>query len=432
MEQNFPTLDKMLTITLFIFVTFSMFSISVTQIAGGLGGVLWLLRTHLTGTWKEQRWPLGIPFIFFVIACLIATANAYDTSYSYKPLKKLLEILIFFWVVNCVHENRLRDSLSSVLILSAMGASLFGFYQAWTHGVSTYGGDLGLVDAGLRVEGTMSVYTTFAGLLMIVGVHAFGRVFFHQTVKRWTWVFIIIILICLLFTLTRQAWFGFLIGFMFLLLVKFKKHWPIMLGLIIAGLLLFSPVIQQLQNMDVPQEELSKPGFILHFKQRIKSMTSGEDQTFKMRLALWHAGWEIYKDHPLTGCGFRCVDLLHDQYPDPTGYVKKLRGMHNNFIQLAVDTGILGLGTWLVIWFCFFRRLYKMGFSPEAAPQGNWVVFGSAAAVFAFLAGGCFESSLYDSEVVMLLYFIMALPFAGSCNRSPFQRSSVTNHNLKG
>jgi len=73
-----------------------------------------------------------------------------------------------------------------------------------------------------------------------------------------------------------------------------------------------------------------------------------------------------------------------------------------------------------------------MGFSPEAAPQGNWVVFGSAAAVFAFLAGGCFESSLYDSEVVMLLYFIMALPFAGSYNRSPFQRSSVTNHNLKG
>ena len=205
-----------------------------------------------------------------------------------------------------------------------------------------------------------------------------------------------------------------------------------MLGLVIAGLLLFSPVIKQLQNMDVPQKELSKPGFILHFKKRVKDMVSGEDQTFKMRLALWHAGWEIYKDHPVTGCGFRCVDLLHDQYPDPTGYVKKLRGMHNNFIQLAVDTGILGLGTWLGIWFCFFRRLYKMGFSPEAAPQGNWVVFGSAAAVFAFLAGGCFESSLYDSEVVMLLYFIMALPFAGSYNRSPFQRSSVTNHNLKG
>tara|TARA_B100000315_G_scaffold230025_1_gene240092 strand:+ start:120 stop:269 length:150 start_codon:yes stop_codon:yes gene_type:complete len=32
----------------------------------------------------------------------------------------------------------------------------------------------------------------------------------------------------------------------------------------------------------------------------------------------------------------------------------------------------------------------------------------------AFLAGGCFGSNLYDSEVAMVLYFIMALPFAGS------------------
>ena len=55
MKKNFPILDKGLAVTLFVFVTFSMFSISVTQMAGGLGGVLWLLRTHLTDTWKEQR-----------------------------------------------------------------------------------------------------------------------------------------------------------------------------------------------------------------------------------------------------------------------------------------------------------------------------------------------------------------------------------------
>ena len=194
-----------------------------------------------------------------------------------------------------------------------------------------------------------------------------------------------------------------------------------MLGLIIAGLLLFSPVIKRLQNLDVPLKELSKPGFILHFKKRIKDMVSGEDQTFKMRLALWHAGWEIYKDHPLTGCGFSCVDLLHDQYPDPTGHVKKLRGMHNNFIQLAVDTGILGLTAWLGIWFCFFRLLYHKAVDRERDPPENWAVFGSAAAVLAFLAGGCFESNLYDSEVAMVLYFIMALPFAGSPNKAPSQ-----------
>ena len=149
-------------------------------------------------------------------------------------------------------------------------------------------------------------------------------------------------------------------------------------------------------------------------------MVSGNDVTFGMRTALW-TGREIFKDYPLTGCGFRCVDLVNSQYPDPTGHVKRLRGMHNNFIQLAVDTGILGLTAWLGIWFCFFRLLYHKAVDRERDPPENWAVFGSAAAVLAFLAGGCFESNLYDSEVAMVLYFIMALPFAGSPNKAPSQ-----------
>ena len=44
----------------------------------------------------------------------------------------------------------------------------------------------------------------------------------------------------------------------------------------------------------------------------------------------------------------------------------------------------------------------------------EWVIYSSSAAVIAFLAAGFFESNFYDSEVVMLLYFIMALPFADS------------------
>ena len=151
-------------------------------------------------------------------------------------------------------------------------------------------------------------------------------------------------------------------------------------------------------------------------RERLESIVSGEDVPFLMRTALWKGGWEISKDHLLTGCGFRCVDLLHQQYPDPTGYIKRLRGMHNNFMQLLVDTGILGLSAWLGIWFCFFRMLYKKAMALEGDKQGSWAIFGSAAAVLAFLSGGFFESNFYDSEVAIVLFFIMALPFASSQN----------------
>ena len=43
---------------------------------------------------------------------------------------------------------------------------------------------------------------------------------------------------------------------------------------------------------------------------------------------------------------------------------------------------------------------------------------GSAAAVVGFLVAGFFETNFYDSEVSMLLYFIMALPFTTNRNKA--------------
>ena len=88
-------------------------------------------------------------------------------------------------------------------------------------------------------------------------------------------------------------------------------------------------------------------------------------------------------------------------------------------MQLAVDTGILGLTAWLGIWVCFFRLLYQRAEALRRDHHECWVIFGSAAVAIAFILGGCFETNLYDSEVAMLLYFIMALPIAGCYEESP-------------
>ena len=405
MERVLPVLDKLVIVTLFTFVAFSMFSISIAQISCGLGGFAWLLRTHLRGAWKDQRWPMGIPFALFALACIVAVIDAYDVSYSFESLKKLFEMLIFFWVLNCIKENGLRDSLTLLLIVSATLAGLFGFYQGWRSGINIEN----------RVEGTMSVYMTFAGLLLTVGMLSLGRAIFRRPNEIWIWPAIGVIFICLLFTYTRQAWFGFLVGGMFLAFIWKRKLILIFSGLLLGTLLVFgSQIRSQILDMTVWDTSLSGYNFREHLKYRINRTLSGEDETFRMRRALWQGGLAIFKDYPLTGCGFRCVDLVNDQYPDPTGYIKQLRGMHNNYVQLMVDTGVFGLTAWLGIWVCFFRLLYKRAKVLKGDSQESWVVYGSVSAALAFLAGGCFETNMYDSEIAMVLYFIMALPFAGS------------------
>ena len=161
-DRWLPVLDKILTASLILFVMFSMFSISITQIAFAVGTVAWLTKVSMTKSWSRVRFPLGMPFLLFILASILAVALAVDPGYSYKSLKKLLQILIFFWAVNSVRDEKQRDFLVLVLVAAGCISALVGISQGLFTPVTTE----------TRVEGTMSVYMTFAGILMLVGLVA--------------------------------------------------------------------------------------------------------------------------------------------------------------------------------------------------------------------------------------------------------------------
>ena len=153
-------------------------------------------------------------------------------------------------------------------------------------------------------------------------------------------------------------------------------------------------------------------------RQRIDSLINLNDPNLQIRLALWQGGWLVFKDHPSTGCGFKCIDAVNQDYPDPTGHIKKLRGLHNNFIQLAVDTGLFGVVSWISIWVVYFMTLYRRLVSMPDNSANRRDTMASAAAIIGFLVAGLFETNFYDAEVSMLLYFIMALPLTRGAIRN--------------
>ncbi len=370
------------------FVCFSFFSISLTQISCGIGGLAWMAKCYLTRSWGEQIFPLKFPFLLFVLACLVAVVGAVDFSGSYKSLKRLLEILIFFWAVNCIESEEQREKLSLLLIASATFSTLTGFYAAWENGITILA----------RAEGTMSVYMTYAGLLMLALLVASGKLVFAPNENKWLRPAIILLVVCLLLTFTRQAWAGVFAGLFFLIWFRRKSLlWlmPVVLGVVF----LISPA---------------------DIRQRIDSLTNWNDPNIQIRLALWQGGWLVFKDHPLTGCGFKCIDAVNKDYPDPTGHIKKLRGLHNNFIQLAVDTGLFGVVSWISIWVVYFMTLYRRLVVIKDNSAFRRDTMASAAAVVGFLVAGLFETNFYDAEVSMVLYFIMALPLTrGAASNNP-------------
>ena len=378
-DRNLKILDGVIHASLIGFLVFSFFSISITQGILFVGTMAWVMKVLWTRSFRQLRFPLWLPIVIFCSVSLLAVAAAVDPLYSVPSLKKLLQFVIIFWVANVVESDRQRDRLILVFISAASLAAIYGIYQASVAGVAL----------NSRVAGTLSTYMTFAGVLMLAALLGLSRLLLRQPREKWLAVPVLLIFFCLLLTLTRQAWLGFAVGTFFLFAVwKRKLLW--LVPVFFAAVLLFSP---------------------LQVRERMQSMLNLEDVTFQERLELWRGGWRVFKDHPITGCGFRCLNLVHSQYPDPTGVIKKFRGMHSNIIQIMVDTGILGLVSWLAIWISFFIHLYRQKKLSTHDSSEGWLTKGSAAVVLGFLAGGIFEVNFYDSEVVMLVYFVMALPF---------------------
>tara|TARA_B100000686_G_C16756208_1_gene955651 strand:- start:716 stop:1888 length:1173 start_codon:yes stop_codon:yes gene_type:complete len=371
-------LDQVIDICLMGFAAFSMFSISLTQISAGVGAIAWLIRVHITCSWKKLTFPLGQVFLIFIAACVIGVLTSLDPSTSVVMLKKILLGVIFFWVVNAIRDREQRELLLKILLISAVLASLNGILQAVFTGISKSN----------RVEGTMSIYMTFAGVLMLVSIMALSRLIFYRKFEALVALAVSLFVICLLLTLTRQAWLGLIAGAGFLIF-KRNKNWLLVIPVFFLLVILFSS------------------GAV---KDRLWSMVNFKDRTFLIRLDLWKGGWEIFKDHPITGCGFKCVDRVYSHYPEHARVLQRYKGMHNNIVQIAVDTGLIGLIAWLSIWIKYFFVLHRRSKSLKNLEEDRWIQFGSIGITIGFFSGGLFEVNFYDSEVVMLLYFLMAMP----------------------
>ena len=410
MNRRIEILTRAQLIVLILFTCAGHFSISITHICGFLGSALWLYKTHITRSWSQLRWPLWIPFAGFALASILAVATALDPLKSFEHLKRLFEMGIFFLILNSLSDPTLKASLHALLntlkttrlgqfclgkpeatitlsprnffigliVISASVSAIVGITQVAMNGLSIHH----------RVSGTLSIYMTFAGLLMQAALLTAAYLFFRNGKNKWMWSALLFMVVALALTLTRQAWLGFGAGF--LILLAFRK--PI--------LILLLPIFTMLVLWVSPPP----------IKERMESIANLDDVTFQERLSMWRLGLAIYRDYPVTGCGFKCLMQVRADYPEHKGVSLGYRTLHSNAVQLAVDTGAIGVLAWLFLWLSYFIAAGQK-LSSDDDPESRWVVLASLSAVIAFLAGGMFETNFYDSEVVMLAYYLMALPF---------------------
>jgi len=417
--------NAILTFCFILFTLAYAFSISITQAAAYSGIVAWLAHTHLTHSWNKTQFILVWPIGLFFLAGALSIVTAQDPTLSFSGLKKILKAIVFFWVINALTltrpleffaflSQRLKNSkigkfietwieslknagplnfLIGIMIAGGVSAAGYGIIQAFTQQPAIW--------SRAGVHGTLSNIMTYSVIMMLIASLTLARVLFGPRNSKTILIGALVFFGgAITLTMIRQAWLGFFVAASFLFFIRKKV---LILGpiLLVGLILIFGPHV---------------------IAKRLKSIIDPQQASNHERIMLLEAGWDVFKDYPLTGCGFKCLLVVADQYPQHP-ILQTYKHLHSNILQIAVDTGAIGLVAWISIWVLYFVHLIRR--SRQIHPDANdrWVIFGSAAAVIAFLVSGMFENNFYDSEIIILVYFIMALPFVDFKNN----KSSLSN-----
>lgn len=166
----------------------------------------------------------------------------------------------------------------------------------------------------------------------------------------------VLTLMALFFTSSKGAWIALLVGAAFFVFRILKGRWAwIWFGGCLAAGIIGSVVVWNTASMQI-------------------------------RAGYWDAAWDVAWIRPLTGIGLNTYQEYHSQYKEM--FAPDVKLVHNDYLQVLCEMGVLGLVSLLGLGAALVRRL---GYGPsEPGSPGTdspWLV-GSAVALGTALAWG--------------------------------------------
>jgi putative inorganic carbon (HCO3(-)) transporter len=186
---------------------------------------------------------------------------------------------------------------------------------------------------------------------------------------------------------TRSAWIGALAGLSVLCLLRA----PRLLWLVAAG----TAAILLLRPAGLTER-----------------LTLGDASTSD-RFYMWQAGIDMVLDRPVFGQGPGMVLAVYPRYRWPEATHPLQPHLHDNLLQVAAERGVPGLA--FFVWWAvavFAAAIPEARRAASGPPGGGWAAAGALAALAAVFVAGLFEYNLGDSEILMLVLLLTAVPFA--------------------
>ena len=144
----------------------------------------------------------------------------------------------------------------------------------------------------------------------------------------------------------------------------------------------------------------------------MQSIFSFQEVSNYDRLCMAEAGLYMISERPLFGIGPGMVKSRYSIYRHPTSPRPFVKHLHNSFLSLAAERGLLSLGVYLWLMGAGLWLAYR-GYRREGGPRGDRadLYLGTLLVLVGFNLGGLFEDNWRDTEIQRLILFLMAVPY---------------------
>lgn len=305
----------------------------------------------------------------------------------------LVFIGAYVMIVHTLTDYRRWKAATVLFSVGALFIALLGIFQNFTMDVTTQS----WVDANMFEDIKTRVFATFEnpnvlGQYLIITLPIIFSLFCYErrpTQKTvWLGVFAACFL-CLIYTWSRGAWVGVMLGIVVFLLLK-DKRWIV---LCILGVLVMPFIL--------PETIMS----------RLLSIGNTSDSSTAYRVSVWIASARMAMDFWMSGVGFGS-DAFAAVY---SGYALNGAGFalhsHNFYIQLVTDMGIGGLITYLLMIATAYREIALV--KSRDTMIGN-VTLAVAGVLAGYLFQGVAESLWYNLRMSLIFWIMIALVVSGS------------------
>ena len=398
--------NKLLFISAFLLSISSSLSIALDHfaIAIGLIGLIWFIAK---GEFHIRK--LDLRLLFVSLTGFISSLFSGMFVYSLKNAHYIWHFLPYF-IVSRVGRKYIRvvlNILALFAIISSFGVFFQGFFHIRPNDMFKHIHHLHFYHSiMLHSSGFFGNALTTAGVMAPSALLFLSLLIFSKESARAKILYLLAFMssfASVLILAERCYWLGFLFAMLVLPFIYRKKISLIITLSIVAILALSYFSIKPIQM---------RANSIVYFH---------KDESAMDRIAMWRAALDKFKDEGIARklIGYGSGNVHNAMKPYLTKSIKETFGdkniashmfsaLHNEYLQILIKWGIVGLIIWLYMWFYVIKE--NIEFINKSDDDFSLSIeIGLTLSFVAFLIGGFFEHNVGDAEVIIFIMYLLGL-----------------------